>query len=79
MRKSLIASAAVLTLSGVAAAQEAPALIYSDAFAQNVLNADGSSPMTVTSERNASLPTASGVGAGQNLIDIQNNENYSGR
>jgi hypothetical protein len=80
MRKFLIASAAVLSLSGVAAAQEAPALIYSDAFAQNVLNADaGSSPMTVTSQRNASLPTASGSGAGQDLVDIRNNENYSGR
>jgi len=78
MRKFLIASAAVLSLSGIAAAQEAPALIYSDSFAQNVQNAGVPSAdrgLTVTSQRNASVPVQ---GAGQTVSDIRNNPNYQG-
>ena len=79
MRKFLIASAAVLSLTGLAAAQEAPALIYSDAFAQNVLNAGIPSAdhgLTVSSQRNASVPVQSGS---QSVNDNRNNHNYSGR
>ena len=79
MRKFLIASAAVLSLTGLAAAQEAPALIYSDAFAQNVLNAgipSADRSLTVSSQRNASVPVQSGS---QSVNDIHSNENYSGR
>lgn len=79
MRKFLIASAAVLSLTGLAAAQEAPALIYSDAYARNVQNADvplADRGLTVSSQRNASVPAQSG---GQTVDDIRNNENYSGR
>jgi hypothetical protein len=79
MHKFLIASAAVLSLTGLAAAQEAPALIYSDAYAQNVQNAGASSAdygLTVSSKRNASVPVQH---SGQTVDDIRNNENYSGR
>lgn len=78
MRKFLIASAAVLSLTGLAAAQEAPALIYSDAYAQNVQNAGASSAdygLTVSSKRNASVPVK---GAGHTVNDIRNNPNYGG-
>lgn len=78
MNKLLLASVALLGFAGVAAAQEAPALIYSDAFAQNVQNA-GSAPSTsgyasasVTSLQDA---TITGVGGFQ----INTNQNYSGR
>lgn len=79
MRKYLIASAAVLSFTGLAAAQEAPALIYSDAYARNVQNADVPSAdrgLTVSSQRNASVPVQSG---GQTVDDIRNNQDYSGR
>lgn len=39
MRKLILASAALVGLTGAALAQEAPALIYSGAYAQNVQNA----------------------------------------
>lgn len=79
MRTLLIASAALLSLSGFAAAQEAPALIYSDSYSQNVQNAGAGAmnpSMTVSSQRNASLPLQT---AGQSAYDIRTNENYSGR
>lgn len=79
MRKFLIASAAVLSLTGLAAAQEAPALIYSDSYARNVQNADASAAdygLTVSSTRNANVPVQH---SGQTVDDIRNNENYSGR
>jgi hypothetical protein len=78
MNKFLIASVAVLGFAGAAAAQEAPALIYSDAYAQNVQNA-GAAPVdrtvtaSVTSQRNASLPSQAGS---YNPIL---NDNYSGK
>jgi len=77
MRKFLLASVAVLGFAGVAAAQEAPALIYSDAYAQNVQNA-GSAPTdrtataSITSQQNASLPNQGGFNP---LL----NDNYSGK
>ena len=66
MRTFLIASVAVLGFAGVAAAQEAPALIYSDGYAQNVQNA-GSAPTdrtttaSISSQQNASLPSNQGA------------------
>ncbi len=75
MRKFLLASVAVLGFAGVAAAQEAPALIYSDAFAQNVENV-GAAPaaggFTASSQQNASVPSVDG-------FQINLNQNYSGR
>ena len=75
MNKFLLASVAVLGLSGVAAAQEAPALIYSDAFAQNVQNV-GTAPaaggFSVSSHQNAAVP-------GADRFQINLNQNYSGR
>ncbi len=74
MNKLLLASVAVLGLSGIAAAQEAPALVYSDAFALNVQNA-GTAPvgggLSVSSLQNATVPGADGF-----LINL--NQNYSG-
>lgn len=78
MRTFLLASVAVLGFAGAAAAQEAPALIYSDAFAQNVQNA-GSAPTdrmataSISSRQNASLPSQ--VGGFNPLL----NDNYSGK
>lgn len=80
MRKFILASVAVLGFAGVAAAQEAPALIYSDAYAQNVQNA-GSAPVDQTatasiksqSRLNASLPSQGGV------FNPLQNDNYSGK
>jgi hypothetical protein len=77
MNKFLLASVGLLGFAGVAAAQEAPALIYSDAFAQNVQNAGsvpsaGYASASVTSGHNA---TVTGVGGFQ----INTNQNYSGR
>jgi hypothetical protein len=78
MRKFLIASVAVLGFAGVAAAQEAPALIYSDAYAQNVQNAgsaavDRMATASIASQQNASLP-----GQGGTFNPILN-DNYSGK
>ena len=74
MNKFLIASVAVLGLAGVASAQEAPALIYSQGYAQNVENV-GAAPaadrFTVSSLQNASVPGADG-------FQINLNQNYSG-
>jgi hypothetical protein len=78
MRKFLIASVAVLGFAGVAAAQEAPALIYSDAYAQNVQNA-GAAPLdrmataSIKSQQNASLPSQGGS------FNPILNDNYSGK
>lgn len=77
MNKLLLASVALLGFAGVAAAQEAPALIYSDAFAQNVENV-GSVPSTgyasasVTSGHSAAITDVGG-------FQINNSPNYSGR
>lgn len=74
MNKFLLASVAILGLSGIAAAQEAPALIYSQSFAQNVENV-GAAPaggeFTVSSQQNASVPGVDG-------FEINLNQNYSG-
>jgi outer membrane lipoprotein SlyB len=77
MNKFLLASVALLGFAGVAAAQEAPALIYSDAFAQNVQNVgsgsvDGYASASVAALQNA---TVTGVGGFQ----INDSQNYSGR
>lgn len=74
MNKFLLASIALLGLSGIAAAQEAPALIYSQSFARNVENV-GAAPaggaFTVSSQQNASVPGVDG-------FEINLNQNYSG-
>jgi hypothetical protein len=74
MNKFLLASVAVLGLSGIAAAQEAPALIYSQSYAQNVGNA-GTGPaggaLTVSSQQNASVTGVDG-------FQINLDQNYSG-
>lgn len=74
MNRLLLASIAVLGLSGIAAAQEAPALIYSQSFAQNVENV-GTAPaggaFTISSQQNASVPTGDG-------FQINLDQNYSG-
>lgn len=74
MNRYLLASVALLGLSGVAAAQEAPALIYSQSYAQNVENA-GTAPaagaFTVSSQQNASVTGADG-------FEINLSQDYSG-
>jgi len=74
MKKFLLASVALLGLSGIAAAQEAPALIYSPSSAQNVGNA-GTAPaggaFTVSSQQNASVTGVDG-------FQINLDQNYSG-
>lgn len=77
MNKFLLASVALLGFAGVAAAQEAPALIYSDAFAQNVQNV-GSAP----TDRMATASISSGHSAtvtDGGGFQINANQNYSGR
>jgi hypothetical protein len=74
MNKFLLASVALLGFAGVAAAQEAPALIYSDAFAQNVQNV-GSAPVTGYASASVSALQDATVGGFQ----INSNQNYSGR
>lgn len=74
MNRFLLASVALLGLSGVSAAQEAPALIYSQSFAQNVENV-GTAPaggaFTISSQQNASVSTGDG-------FQINLDQNYSG-
>lgn len=74
MNRFLLASVALLGLSGVAAAQEAPALIYSQSYAQNVENV-GTAPagggFTVSAQQNASVPGIDG-------FQINLDQNYSG-
>ncbi|MCO5161622.1 MAG: hypothetical protein M9939_10830 [Mesorhizobium sp.] len=74
MNKILLASVAVLGLTGIAAAQEAPALIYSQSYAQNVENV-GTAPaggaFTVSAQQNASI-------AGIDGFQINLDQNYSG-
>nr|WP_295467556.1 hypothetical protein [Mesorhizobium sp.] len=74
MNKFLLASVAVLGLSGVAAAQEAPALIYPQSSAQNVENAGAATAggaFTVSSQQNASITGVDG-------FEINLNQDYSG-
>ncbi len=76
MKTILAASVAVLSLAGVAAAQEVPAF-YGD-YASNVLNVDkgqSTAPRVsydVSSERNATVPQTDG-------FNINASQNYSGK
>ena len=81
MRKLILASVAVLGFAGVAAAQEAPALIYGQA-AQNISNHDGAAVdyRATTASVSKNAPTSSSpTTAAPTLLDINQNPNYSGR
>ena len=71
MNKFAIAAAALVALSGAAIAQEAPALIYSDTFAQNVQNVGGAS---FSGRASATQAVDAGVS-----YDVHANQDYSGR
>ena len=79
MRKLILASVAVLGFAGVAAAQEAPALIYGPAN-QNISNHDGAA---IDFGRTASVShsvEARGVTATQDGgFNINQNDDYSGK
>jgi outer membrane lipoprotein SlyB len=77
MNKLLLASVAVLGFAGAAAAQEAPALIYSDAFAQNVQNVGSGTVDGFASASAAALQNATITGVGG--FQINDSQNYSGR
>lgn len=75
MRKLILASVAVLGFAGVAAAQEAPALIYGQAD-QNISNHGGAA---VDFGRTASVNHGVTASTQDGGFNINLNDNYSGR
>lgn len=80
MRKLILASVAVLGFAGIAAAQEAPALIYGEAN-QNISNHDGAAvdygrtaSVGKVTDRSVVASTAQDGG-----FNINQNDNYSGK
>jgi hypothetical protein len=77
MRKLILASVALFGVAGAAVAQEAPALIYGDNYEQNVQNAQSAG---FDFSGTASIaPNASYGVPGATIVDVNQNENYSGR
>ena len=85
MKKLILATIAVAGFSGAALAQEAPALIYGDAYEQNVQNVSEGFGVdfTGTASVGPTYDNASTVtfdnGSAATLGNINANENYSGR
>lgn len=81
MRKLILASVAVLGFAGVAAAQEAPALIYGEA-SQNISNHDGAAVdfgRTASVSHSVESRGVTGASAQDGGFNINLNDDYSGK
>ena len=78
MKKLAIAAATLVTLSGAALAQEAPALIYSDAFAKNVQNVTVDGGASYAGRASATQDVGGSTSAPA-TFNINANPDYSGR
>jgi len=72
MNKFLLASVAVLGLSGVAAAQEVPAFYGQNPYATTVDGSQAGASHTVSGQASATVTGVDG-------FNINQNENYSGK
>ncbi len=82
MNRLILASATLFAFAGAAAAQEAPALIYGDSYAQNVQNVSDGASMGFAGSASATRPDidrASATVTGQSGLLINQNQNYSGK
>ena len=86
MRKLILASVAVLGFAGVAAAQEAPALIYGPASqnisSQNVSSHDGAAidfGRTASVKHSVESRGVTGASAQDGGFNINQNDDYSGQ